>query len=79
MQQGTAQIWCGKAETSVNGDMYAMYHSRLQKDKTAGSRNYFRIQDSDLDDYIEDSMKAVKLKKASLSMRRVMIKFLTGR
>ena len=64
LQQGTAQIWCGKAETSVNGDMYAMYHSHLQKDKTAGSRNYFRIQDSDLDDYIEDSMKAVKLKKS---------------
>ena len=41
-----------------------MYHSHLQKDKTAGSRNYFRIQDSDLDDYIEDSMKAVKLKKS---------------
>ena len=41
-----------------------MYHSRLQKDKTAGSLNYFRIQDSDLDDYIEDSMKAVKLKKS---------------
>lgn len=64
LQKGTAQIWCGKAETSVNGDMYAMYHSPLKKDKIAGSRNYFRIKDSDLDEYIEDSMKAVQLKKS---------------
>lgn len=64
LQKGTAQIWCGKAETSVNGDMYAMYHSPLKKDKIAGSRNYFRIKDSDLDEYIEDGMKAVQLKKS---------------
>ena len=64
LRKGAAQIWCGKAETSVNGDMYAMFHSRIKKDKTAGSRNYFRIKDSDLDDYIEDSMRTVPLKKS---------------
>lgn len=64
LQKGTAQIWCGKEETSVNGDMYAMYHSHLKKDKKAGSRNYFRIKDSDLDEYIEDSMHTVQLKKS---------------
>lgn len=64
LQQGSAPIWCGKAETSVNGNMYAMYHSRLKKDKLAGSLNYFHIKDSDLDDYIESAMNAVKLKKS---------------
>lgn len=64
LRQGKVQIWCGKSETSVNGNLYEMYHSGLRKNKLAGSRNYFHIKDSDLDDYIEDSMRTVQLKKS---------------
>ena len=64
LKKGKLQIWCGKEETSVNGDLYGMYHSRLKKDKKAGKRNYFHIKDSDLDEYIEDAMDAVKLKRS---------------
>ena len=64
LKQGKAQIWCGKEETSVSGDMYRMYHSRQKKNKTAGSRNYLHIKDSDLDEYIEEGMDTVPLKKS---------------
>lgn len=41
-----------------------MYHSREHSSKKAGSDNYFNIADSDLDEYIEDSLETVKDKKS---------------
>lgn len=64
LRKGKQQIWCGFAETKVNGNLNAMYHSNYKKDPEAGRENYFRIVDSDLDEYIEETMTTVGLKKS---------------
>lgn len=64
LQKGTQQIWCGVADTEVNGRLYQMFHSRNKRDQAAGSENYFGISDSDLDEYIEESNITPELKKS---------------
>lgn len=62
--KGKHQIWCGFAETEVNGQLYQMFHSPEKKDSEAGSWNYFGISDSDLDEYIEEAEVSPGLKKS---------------
>ncbi len=57
LDSGKYQFWCGREETSVNGQMHQMYHSD-------GADNYFHIEDSDLDEYIEETQKTIKQKKS---------------
>lgn len=64
LKGGKHQLWCGYAPTSVDGALYNMYHSGQHGDKKAGSDNYFHIADSDLDEYIEDSLETVQDKKS---------------
>lgn len=64
LSTGKHQLWCQYADTSVNGELYAMYHSREQGDKQAGAQNYFHISDSDLDEYIEETLETTKQKKS---------------
>lgn len=64
LAKGKHQLWCGFAETEVNGQLYQMFHSPEKKDKEAGSRNYFGISDSDLDEYIEEAEVSPGLKKS---------------
>ncbi len=66
LRKGSQQLWCGFADTEVNGDLYSMFHSKRDKDvetKQAG-KNYFEIADSDLDEYIEETMTTPGLKKS---------------
>ncbi len=66
LRKGNQQLWCGFADTEVNGDLYRMFHSKRDKDTTKNQpeKNYFEIADSDLDEYIEESMESVGLKKS---------------
>ena len=57
------EIWCAYEQTSVQGALYEMYHSKGTGGK-AGIRNHFNISDSDLDEDIEDSMITPGLKKS---------------
>lgn len=70
-KKGEHQLWCGYAQTAVDGDLYGRYHSKGHKSPGSGRRssnrsrgNYFYIADSDLDEYIEDSLETVKEKKS---------------
>lgn len=64
LKKGKQQIWCGFAHTEVNGRLSEMFHSPDRKNKTVGSKNYFGISDSDLDEYIEESTITPGLKKS---------------
>ena len=64
LQKGKQQIWCGFADTRVNGSLYQMFYSSDSRDKEAGSENYFHISDSDLDEYIEETLVTPGLKKS---------------
>lgn len=44
-QSGEAELWCAAWQASSDPDMYQLYHS-------AGSTNYYQINDTDLDDLI---------------------------
>lgn len=66
LRKGNQQLWCGFADTEVNGDLYSMFHSKRDKDIQTGQaeKNYFKIADSDLDEYIEESLETTGLKKS---------------
>ena len=66
LRKGNQELWCGFAETKVNGDLYSMFHSKRDKDVKVKQteKNYFSIADSDLDEYIEESMETTGLKKS---------------
>ena len=44
-QSGAAEMWCAAWQSTADPDMYQLYHS-------AGSTNYYKINDADLDDLI---------------------------
>lgn len=68
LKNGSQQIWCGFAETKVNGELAQMFYSDRgrdsKKNNSAGSANYFHIADSDLDEYIEETLTTTGLKKS---------------
>lgn len=64
LKKGTQQIWCSSAETKVDGELTEMYHSGPGSQKSSGSKNYFHISDSDLDDYIEELDSVTNMKKS---------------
>jgi peptide/nickel transport system substrate-binding protein len=46
-QTGVAELWCAAWQASSDPDMYQLYHSQ-------GSTNYYRINDEDLDELIQE-------------------------
>lgn len=66
LSKGSQQLWCGFADTEVNGDLYSMFHSKRNKDIKfqQAEKNYYEIADSDLDEYIEEAMETTGLKKS---------------
>jgi peptide/nickel transport system substrate-binding protein len=44
-QSGVAELWCAAWQATADPDMYQLYHS-------SGSTNYYKINDSDLDELI---------------------------
>jgi peptide/nickel transport system substrate-binding protein len=70
LREGRGELWCAFEETSASGDLYGMYHSTSASDKKAGARNYFQIRDSDLDEYIEESLTTVRYKKSTALYRQ---------
>lgn len=64
LAKGKGQIWCSFEKTSVQGDLYGMYHSKSSSDDKAGARNYFQLKDSDLDDYIEQTLRTADTQKS---------------
>lgn len=63
LKKGSQQMWCGLADTEVNGNLYEMFHSQ-KKNRAAESGNHFGISDSDLDEYIEEAGITPGLKKS---------------
>lgn len=63
LKKGNVQMWFGFSETKPNGDLYEMFHSSDGK-SDAGRRNYFQIRDSDLDEYIEETLHVTGMKKS---------------
>lgn len=45
-QSNQAELWCAAWQSTADPDMYQLYHSK-------GSTNYYKIDDSDLDELIE--------------------------
>lgn len=68
LKKGTVSLWYGYSDTEVNGKLNEMFHSRSadsrSKMQTAGIENYFRISDSDLDEYIEETLEVAGMKKS---------------
>ncbi len=69
LKKGRQQIWCGFEKTDVDGALYDQFHSHSARYK-AGKTNYFHIADSDLDEYIEESMQTVSLKRSRRLYRK---------
>ncbi len=64
LKKGTVSMWYGYSNTEVNGELFEMFHSPDNRMKSAGEKNYFRISDSDLDEYIEETQNVTGLKKS---------------